>query len=253
MLALDMQQGEDENWQQSKTERGTTMSNKIAEVTQLREQIVKAAHAIIKSGAISRSGHGNMSLRIPNTKTMLLTSAMHLEELTMEMLPLVTFDGQVLDGHLDPISAEIVGMHAVVYETNDGMGSVIHTHAPYATTYAVADRPIECWYEGLARFNLTDPILVARYGPRGSAEAISNIADVLNERSRAVLLQNHGVLAFEHDLAGAVRVLTMLEEAAELGIRASMIGQPTLITQEMATYAQQRAAEFAERGSLHAH
>jgi ribulose-5-phosphate 4-epimerase/fuculose-1-phosphate aldolase len=75
---------------------------------------------------------------------------------------------------------------------------------------------------------------------------------VISERSRAVLLQNHGVLTFEHDLAGAVRVLTVLEEAAELGIRASMIGQPTLIPAEMANYAQQRAAEFAERGSLHA-
>lgn len=229
------------------------MSNQIAEITQLRTQIVKAAHAIIKSGAISRSGHGNISLRVPNTKTMLLTSVMNLGELTAEMLPLVTFDGQVLDGHLDPISAEIVGMHAVVYETNDDMGSVIHTHAPYATSYAVANRPIECWYEGLARFNLTDPILVARYGPRGSAESIGNIADALHERSRAVLLQNHGVLTFEHDLAGAVRVLTVLEEAAELGIRASLIGQPTLIPKEMAIYAQQRAAEFSERGSLHAH
>jgi len=229
------------------------MGNRIAEVTQLREQIVKAAHAIIKSGAISRSGHGNMSLRIPNTNTMLLTSAAHLEGLTVEMLPLVTFEGQVLDGHLDPISAEIVGMHAVVYETNDSMGSVVHTHAPYTTTYAVANRPIECWYEGLARFNLTDPIPVARYGPRGSAESISNIAAVMNERSRAVLLQNHGVLTFAHDLAGAVQVLTMLEEAAELGIRASMIGQPTLISQEMAAYAQQRAAEFAEQGPLHDH
>jgi L-fuculose-phosphate aldolase len=228
------------------------MGNQINEVNQLREQVVKAARAIIKNGAISRSGHGNISLRIPNTKTMLLTSVMNLEDLTVEMLPLVTFDGRVLDGQLDPVSAEIVGMHAVVYETNDRMGSVVHTHAPYATTYAVASRPIECWYEGLARFNLTDPILVARYGPRGSAESISNIANVINERSRAVLLQNHGVLTFEHDLAGAVRVLTVLEEAAELGIRASMIGQPTLIPAEMANYAQQRAAEFAERGSLHA-
>ena len=194
------------------------MGSEIDQVTQLREQVVRAAHAIIKIGAVSRSGHGNISLRIPNTNTMLLTSVMNLEDLTVEMLPLVTFDGRVIDGQLDPVSAEIVGMHAVVYETNDGMGSVVHTHAPYATTYAVADRPIECWYEGLARFNLTDPILVARYGPRGSAESISNIAAVINERSRAVLLQNHGVLTFEHDLAGAVRVLTVLEEAAELGI-----------------------------------
>ncbi len=234
------------------SKEGTTMSNQITEVAQLREQVVKAARVIIKTGVISRSGHGNISLRIPNTKTMLLTSVMNLEDLTAERLPLVTFDGRVLDGELDPVSAEIVGMHAVVYATNDQMGSVVHTHAPYVTTYAVANRPIDCWYEGMARFNLTDPVPVARYGPRGSAESISNIADVMNERSRAVLLQNHGILTFEHDLAGAVRVLTVLEEAAELGIRASMIGQPTLIAAETAHHAQQRAAEFAERGSLHA-
>jgi L-fuculose-phosphate aldolase len=144
-------------------------------------------------------------------------------------------------------------MHVVVYETNDQMGSVIHTHAPYVTTYAVADCPIDCWYEGMARFNLNDPVLVARYGPRGSAESISNIADVMNERSRAVLLQNHGILTFEHDLAGAVRVLTVLEEAAELGIRARMLGQPKLISAEMAAYAQRRATEFEERGAVHSH
>lgn len=44
-----------------------------------------------------------------------------------------------------------------------------------------------------------------------------------------------------------------IEEAAELGTQASTIGQPTLIPYEMTTYAQQRAAEFADQGSLHAH
>ena len=229
------------------------MSNQIAEVTQLRQKMLKAAQTIVKAGAISRSGHGNISIRLPNTNSMILTSVSNLDGLSAEMLPLVTFDGQVLDGELDPVSAEIVGMHAVVYEANPQMGSVIHTHAPYATTYAVANRPIECWYEGLARFNLTDPIPVARYGPRGSAESLSNIAEVLNERSRAVLLQNHGVLAFEHDLTSAVRVLILLEEAAELGFRASLIGQPTLIPIEIVTNAQQRAQAFEEQGTVHAH
>jgi hypothetical protein len=44
-----------------------------------------------------------------------------------------------------------------------------------------------------------------------------------------------------------------MEEAAELGIRASMIGKPVLIPMEMATYAQRRAEEFAEQGRVHAH
>ena len=88
------------------------MSSKIAEVTQLREQMLKAAKAIVKAGAISRSGHGNMSVQIPKTKSMLLTSVSNLDNLTPEMLPLVTFDGKVLDGQLEATSAEIVGQVA---------------------------------------------------------------------------------------------------------------------------------------------
>src|SRR5438477_3953895 len=228
------------------------MSNKVAAVQQLREQAVKAAKAIMKAGAISRSGHGNMSIRVPGTDTMLLTSVSNLDELSVEMLPLVSFSGKVLDGHLEPTSAEIIGMHSVVYEKNPQMGAAIHTHAPYVTSYAVANQPIECWYEGLARFNMTEPIPVAKYGPRGSRESVSNISDVMNERTRGVLLQNHGILTFERDVMGAVRVLILMEEAAELGIRASLIGKPTLIPTDMAAYAQQRAQEFAAAGTLKA-
>ena len=229
------------------------MSSKVAEVNELREKILLAAQKILKNGAASRSAHGNISIRIPQTNMMILTSVSDLERITTEGLPLVTFDGKVVDGYLEPTSAEVVGMHAVVYETNDDMGSVIHTHAPYATSYAVANMPIECWYEGMARFGMTDPVPVAKYGPRGSAESISNISDVMNERSRAVLLQNHGVLAFAQNINEAVRNLTLLEESAELGFRASIIGKPTLIPAEMSNYAQRRAQEFAEHGRIHAH
>ncbi len=228
------------------------MSSSVSQVEAARRQMVAAARAIVKAGAISRSGHGNMSIHIPGTDTMLLTNVGNLEDVEVERLPLVTLGGRVVDGELDPIAAEIIGMHAIVYEKNSDMGAVIHTHAPYATTYAVADRPIECWYEGLARFGLTDPIPVAKYGPRGSRESITNIADVMNERTRGVLLQNHGVLTFERDVMSAVRVLVLMEEAAELGLRAQALGGVTLISGEAIASTQQRAQEFAERGTLHA-
>ncbi|MCW5882319.1 MAG: class II aldolase/adducin family protein [Anaerolineae bacterium] len=228
------------------------MSSSVTQVEAVRRQMVAAARAIVKAGAISRSGHGNMSVHLPGTDTMLLTNVMNLEDVTVERLPLVTLGGRVIDGELDPVSAEVIGMHAVVYEKNPDMGAVVHTHAPYATAYAVADRAIECWYEGLARFGLTDPIPVAKYGPRGSRESVTNIADAMDERTRGVLLQNHGVLTFEQDLMGAVRVLVVMEEAAELGLRAHAIGGPTLISREAIAYAQQRAQEFAAQGTLHA-
>ncbi|MBI1800307.1 MAG: class II aldolase/adducin family protein, partial [Chloroflexi bacterium] len=116
------------------------MTNRVAEVSQLRGQMLKASQAIVRAGAISRSGHGNMSIHVPGTDTMLLTSVSNLDGLTADALPLVSFDGKVLDGHLEATSAEIVGMHGVVYERNAQMGAVVHTHAPYATSFAVANQ-----------------------------------------------------------------------------------------------------------------
>ena len=79
---------------------------------------------------------------------------------------------------------------------------------------------------------------------------MSNIVDAVDERAKAVLLQNHGILAFERDALGAARVLTVLEEAAELGIYAAALGEPTTISAHMAAYAQRRAADFAARGTV---
>ena len=192
-----------------------------------------------------------MSVLIAGTNTFLLTAVSHLESLSEDQLPLVDFHGRVLDGKLDASSAEIVEMHAIVYKRVPGRHAVIHTHAPNATAYAIANRSIGCWYEGLARFGITDPIAVAGYAPRGSKESVSNIADVMTETSRAVLLQNHGVLAFEADIMAAVRVLIMMEEAAEMGLRAILLGGPTLISAALADYSQRRAAEFGARGTVH--
>ena len=49
-------------------------------------------------------------------------------------------------------------MHTAMYEDHEDVGCVIHTHSPYATAYAVANRPIECWIEALAMFGLPDGV-----------------------------------------------------------------------------------------------
>lgn len=230
------------------------MANDKAKLHELRESMLGAANYLVDSGAMSHSLHGNMSVRIPGTDTILLTSNSTFGPgLRLEDLPLLDFDGNVVDGKLDPNSAEIVGMHTEVYKLREDVGSVIHTHSPYATAFAVANQPIDpCIYEGLVRQNMTDPVLVAKYGPRGSKEAVQNILEAITPKSKAVLLQNHGILTFDRNLMGAAKVVAVLEEAAELTIRARLLGQPTLIPVERAHETQNRAAEYQKRGVLSA-
>lgn len=214
-------------------------------ITAARRAIIESARLIVAQGTVSRSGHGNISARIPGTDRIVLTAVGGITDLRDEHLAVLAMDGTVLEGHLDPAAAEIVNMHTSVYKRLSNVGGVVHTHAPFVTAYAVAAKPIDCIYEGMARFDIVDPVPVAGYAPRGSEESVSNIVAAIDDRSKAVLLQNHGILTFSTDPIAAARVLTVLEEAAELGVYAAGLGTPTTISAHMAAYAQRRAAEFA--------
>src|SRR5512142_2738985 len=144
-----------------------------------REQLVQAARRLDQSGVLSHSGHGNMSARLPEPGLMLLTSVSHLTHLTQEQSVIVTFDGEVVEGTIDPTTREIVGMHSCVYREREDLHAVIHTHSPRATSFALAHHPLPCVYEAFLRFGITEDIPVAQWAPRGSPEAVAAIVQQL--------------------------------------------------------------------------
>src|SRR6266566_10064334 len=194
--------------------------------SQAREQLVQAAHMLFQSGVMSHSGHGNMSFRLPETEHMLLTSGGTISNLTPEQLTVVTFDGEVVAGALEPVTREIVGMHSCVYRARSDVNAVIHTHSPHVTSFALAHQPLPCAYEALLRFGVTQDIPVADWAPRGSRESISNIVAQLQQHPGvpAVLLGNHGLLAFGRDPLAVAYLIIAVEEAAEMTLRARTLG-----------------------------
>lgn len=193
---------------------------------ELREQAVQAARRLGETGVMSHSGHGNMSIRLPEPGQMLLTSISHLTHLTTEQLVVVTFDGEVLEGSLDAVSREIVGMHACVYRERNDVNAVIHTHSPRTTSFALAHQPLPCVYEAFLRFGVTEDIPVASWAPRGSQEAVSYIVEQLRQHPTvpAVLLANHGLLAFSRDILAAAQMVVIIEEAAQMTLDARTLG-----------------------------
>src|SRR5579859_85912 len=194
--------------------------------SQQREQLVQAALRLGQAGVMSHSGHGNMSVRLPEPGLMLLTSVSHLSHLTPEQLVVVTFDGEVVEGKIDPTTREIVGMHSCVYREREAVNAVIHTHSPRATSFALAHRPLHCVYEAFLRFGITEDIPVANWAPRGSEEAVSYIVEQLQKHPdvSAVLLANHGLLAFSSDPLATAQLIIIMEESAQLTLDAGSIG-----------------------------
>jgi L-ribulose-5-phosphate 4-epimerase len=214
------------------------------------QSIIQAAGILVKAGVLSNSLHGNISVRIPGTDAIVLTGRASLAAFAEEELAVLDLDGNVLQGHLDPTSHEIVHMHTTPYKLRSDVGSVIHTHSPYSTTYAVASKPLECISEAMSRFEMTEPVPVAGYAPRGSREAVQNIASVIGERTKGVLLQNHGILTMGSDANAAARVVIVMEETAFLGINAAALGGAQPIPAHMLHASAERAAEFQKLGRL---
>ena len=215
----------------------------------LVDDVVAAAARVVASGAISANGHGNISLRVPGAEEMVFTSAPSLRGLRPDGVVRVGLDGTLLEGQLPPIQGAVVAMHTALYQDHPDVGCVIHTHSPYATAYAVANRSIGCWIEALAMFGLPDGVPVAAYGPRGSEAAVANIRRAVRPGSPAVLLANHGVLVFHRTAELAVMVGGIVEEAAQASINAQALGGPVEIPADMRAAALQRAMTFDAAGT----
>ncbi len=215
-----------------------------------KQSILDTARALVNNRVLSLSGHGNISARIPDTDTILLTGGGSLANLNAENLTLLTLDGEVVDGRLEAVANEIVRMHTEVYKARSDVGAVIHTHSPYATAFAVANKPLPSTYEAMARLDIWEPVPVAAYAPRGSAESVQNIVDAIRPETKAVLLGNHGVLAFAADARQAVGVCVAIEEGAQLTVLASAIGKATPFSPAMVAAARQRRDEFQRRGAV---
>lgn len=213
----------------------------------LRQKIVKTGQTLIERHAISPAHLSNISIRVPEGDAMLLTSGGWITDMTTDDIALVGFDNVVRAGSLPGGTFEIVEMHSKVYEKRADIGSIIHTHSPYATAFAIANRPLPCVYEAMARFDMHDGVPVAPYAPRGSKESVSNILSVVGPKTRCVLLQNHGILAFGEDIERAMFMALILEEAAHMAILAESLGGATMIPEDQAFYALRRTQEFADK------
>lgn len=214
--------------------------------------VVAAARSVVASGAISSNGHGNVSLRVPDADEMYFTTPPTLNGLDAAGIARVGLDGRLREGSLPPVQAAVVAMHTAVYADHPDVGCVIHTHSPYATAFAVANRPIGCWIEALAMFGLPDGVPLATYAPRGSEEAVANIRAAVLPGVPAVLLANHGVLVWHRTPDLAVFVGGIVEEAARAAVNAAHLGGPVEIPEDMRAAALQRAMSFETAGTARA-
>jgi len=116
-----------------------------------------------------------------------------------------------------------IGLHLIVYERRPDVGAVVHAHPPYATAIASSrGNPIDLPFIAEAVVSLGAKIPKLAYAQPGAAakDALAPWCELVD----AVLLGNHGVIAWGKDCETALMRLELVEHLAKIATAAAALG-----------------------------
>src|SRR5215210_4141138 len=173
---------------------------------------------------------GNVSARVPGHDLLVIKpSGVGYDELTPEAMVVTDFDGKLVDGARSPSSD--TAAHAYVYKHMPEVGGVVHTHSTYACAWASRGEPIPCVLTMVAD-EFGGDIPVGPFAIIGDDSIGEGIVETLREsRSRAVLMQNHGVFTIGPTAKAAVKAAVMCEDVARTVHIARQLGTPIAVKQ----------------------
>lgn len=202
----------------------------LADVAALRSDLVALHATLVRNGLVVWTG-GNVSARVPGEDRFLIKpSGVDYDELSADDMILCDLDGNVVEGTHAPSSD--TAAHAYVYRNMPAIGGVVHTHSTYATAWAARGEAIPCVLTAMAD-EFGGEIPVAPFAIIGDDSIGKGIVATLDgHRSRAVLMQNHGVFTIGRDARDAVKAAVMCEDVARTVHLARELGMPIPIPQD---------------------
>jgi len=167
---------------------------------------------------------------------------LHYSEVTASNLVKINAQGQVLDGSKFPVNPAGFTVHAAIHEGLDGAHCVMHTH----TTAGVA---VACLQGGLQQTNFYTAQLhgmVAYHDFEGitihADEAPRLLKSIGNKP--AVILRNHGLLAWGHSLSQTFAILWTLQRACEIQMATFSMGPAIPVSEAIAAKCTRDALQF---------
>lgn len=180
--------------------------------TELKKQVLDANRQLKSSGLVVGTSGNASAIDRERGLVIIKPSGVEFEDLTLENLSVVDLDGKVVEGQFRP--SVDTDSHLVVYRAREDIGGIVHTHSPFATSFAVRGEPIEVFTTTHAAL-FGGPIPISNYAVIGEEEIGREILAHIGDGS-AVLLRSHGVFTIGQTVQKAFRSALYTEESAEV-------------------------------------
>ncbi|MCU9615118.1 L-ribulose-5-phosphate 4-epimerase [Caldibacillus lycopersici] len=197
---------------------------------ELKEAVLEANKALPKYGLVTYTW-GNVSGYDKDTGLVVIKpSGVEYDDMTIDDLVVVNLEGDIVEGSLKPSSD--TPTHLVLYKHFPGIGGVVHTHSPWATSWAQAGKDIPPLGTTHADY-FNGPIPCTR--PMKKSEILTNYeletGNVIVETFKAkdpneipsVLVHSHAPFNWGKDPHEAVHNAVVLEEVAKMALNAFLL------------------------------
>ncbi|MGI9165407.1 MAG: class II aldolase/adducin family protein [Pyrinomonadaceae bacterium] len=183
-----------------------------------RREIVRVGRLMYERSYVV-SSDGNISVRLDDGRIVATPTMTCKGRMDEDSLAVTDSQGRALS---DRKASSELAMHILIYRERPDVKAVCHAHPPHGTAFAVAglaiDQPI------LSEVILTlGCVPLASYGTP-STDELTEAMRPLVKHHNALLMANHGAVAYGGDLWQAFDRLETLEHTARIAILSRMLG-----------------------------
>jgi L-fuculose-phosphate aldolase len=183
-----------------------------------RRDLIKICHLMYERSYVV-SSDGNVSVQLDDGRVLATPTMTCKGRMTEDLIAITDLDGRALN---DKRASSELAMHLLIYRERPDVKAVCHAHPPHGTAFAVAglaiDQPI------LSEVILTlGCVPLAEYGTPSTRE-LTDAMRPLVKHHNALLMANHGAVAYGPDLWQAWDRLETLEHTAKIAILSRVLG-----------------------------
>ena len=196
---------------------------------ELRQEVIDTCLWLKEQGLIFGTW-GNISVRLDDGNILITPSRLEYELMTTEDLVVISPDGTQVSGTRLPTSEREI--HRRVMNKRPDVGAIIHAHSAYAMAAAARSEGVPVISEEMCQL-IGGPIPISEeFVPSYMHNRLGEVGADSTTDANAVLIKNHGPMAFGATLKDALLCCQVIEKSCKMFLHLAAAGDVVTISDE---------------------